>query len=52
MTIIQKIIQKLVAIIFVLAGIASIIPTRAITFAIFSVPVGIYLFTSKERWVE
>lgn len=52
MTTKQKIIQRLVGVIFVLAGIVSIIPTRAITFAIFSVPVGIYLFTSKERWVE
>jgi hypothetical protein len=52
MTTKQKMIQRLVGVIFVLAGIASIIPTRAITFAIFSVPVGIYLFTSKERWVE
>lgn len=52
MTTKQKIIQRLVGVIFVLAGIASIIPTRAITFAIFSVPVGIYLFVAKERWVE
>lgn len=52
MTTKQKIIQRLVGVIFVLAGIASIIVTKAITFAIFSVPVGIYLFTSKERWVE
>lgn len=49
---VQKIIQKLVGVIFMLAGIASIIPTREITFAIFSVPVGICLFISKERWVE
>lgn len=52
MTTKQKVIQKLVAIIFILAGIASIIPTRAITFAIFAVPVGICLFVAKERWVE
>lgn len=52
MTIIQKIIQKLVGVIFVLAGIASIIVTKAITFAIFAIPVGICLFVAKERWVE
>lgn len=52
MTTKQKIIQRLVGVIFVLAGIASIIPTRAITFAIFVIPVGICLFVAKERWVE
>lgn len=52
MTIKQKIIQKLVASVFILAGIASIIVTKTITFAIFAVPVGICLFVAKERWVE
>lgn len=52
MTTKQKIIQKLVGVIFILAGIASIIVTKAITFAIFAIPVGICLFVAKERWVE